>query len=279
MKRFGRIAVIVAIGALSLGMLSGCGVNLDREVSVQGMVLEVPADWLETIESGNNDSYGTISFTEEDEDRDEDETGNSIEVFYYRILGTTSQEESINETEGSDEEVEQSLSSENTRLRQGASLATESAPDVKSTSDMQGASDIQGVSDAQSRTESSQTVQVQANAAKGDFQGISIGDGSFSEMMSINPMPKTASEAMTIKQSKLEREQGVIAWSVDEENTRVVDGAQVTAYEYSFVKEIEKERRKYEYKTVYVVTPAMMYEISIVGDAVSADALIDTIEL
>lgn len=259
MKRLGRIAAIMAIGILSMGALAGCGANLDREVPVQGMVMEVPADWLETIGAGNNDSRGTISFAEEDENRDEDETGNVIEVSYYRISGQVSQEETIDKTEGADGTASSHFTSKSSDAGQDASLATARA------SETQGESEIPQTN--------------QGDALEDDSQETVIDDESLGKTANISPAPRTAAEAIAAKQSKLEKEHSVIAWSIDEEKTRVIDGAQVTSYEYSFVKEIAGERRKYEYKTIYVVTPAMMYEISIVGGAVSADALIDTIEL
>lgn len=233
MKKYGRLAAIVAIGALSLGAITGCGASLDREVSVQDMILEVPADWLEIIEPGSNDARGTLRFTEEDEDRDEDETGNVIEASYYRLSGEAAQSETAEGTE-------------TTKEPQETPQASQTAP---------------------------------SDAGEGDSGETVIDDESIGKTADIATVPRTAAEAIAAKQASLEKEQGVIAWSIDDEKTQVIDGAQVTSYEYSFVKEIEEERRKYEYKTVYVVTPAVMYEISVVGDAVSAEALIDTIEL
>lgn len=231
MKKCGRVVAIVAIGALSLGALAGCGASLDREVSVQDMILEVPADWLETVEPGSNDAHGTLRFAKEDEDRDEDETGNVIEVSYYRLSGEAAQSETAEETEEAEE-------------------AEETPPQT-----------------------------AQPDAAEGNSGETVIEDEPIGKTVEGPVTPRTAAEAIAAKQASLEKEQGVIAWSIDDEKTQVIDGAQVTTYEYSFVKEIEEERRKYEYRTVYVATPAMMYEISVVGDAVSAEALIDTIEL
>lgn len=255
MKRLGRMATIVAIGALSVGTLAGCGASLDREVTVQGMVMEVPGNWLENIGSANNSSRGTVNFVEENDDRDEDETGNAIEVSYIRISGEAAKE-------GSAEEALETgggpASSGVVAVQNGSSAATE-------------ASDAEAESEAFQATSS--------DDVESALEETAIDDEPLGKMADSAPAPKTAVEAMAVKQAKLEKEQGVMAWSIDDEKTRVVDGAQVTSYEYSFVKEIAGERRKYEYKTVYVVTPAVMYEISIVGDAVSADALIDTIEL
>lgn len=215
MKRFGHIAAIMAICVLAVGAFAGCGANLNREVSVQGMTMEVPSDWLEEIGTKNNDLQGTISFVEEDKDRDEDETEAAIKVSYHNITQSS--------------------------LQADAKSATNDANTQTSVSN-----------EAESQDETSMTAEA--------------------------PVSKTDAEAIAAKQARLEKEQGVIAWSIDKDKTRVVDGAQVTSYEYSFVKEIDGERRKYEFNTIYVVTPDMMYEISLVGSAVSPDALIDTIE-
>lgn len=55
-----------------------------------------------------------------------------------------------------------------------------------------------------------------------------------------------------ITTTKLEKNQDITAWSIDDEETRVIDGAQVTLYQYSFVKEIDNVKRAYEYRSVYV---------------------------
>lgn len=190
-----RIALLLSVGTLAvmtMGMLAGCGANLDREVTVQGMIIEVPGNWVEGLGDDNDELRGTYDFADEDEDLDEDETGNSITISYEK------------------------LTNENR-----PSVAMEEAG---------------------------------------------------------TPMQSEAAAALAQRRGELEREYGVSAWSTDEEKSRVIDGAQVTTYEYSFVKDIEGVRRKYEYDIVYVVTPDMMYEILIVGDKVNAGVLVDTIE-
>ena len=52
----------------------------------------------------------------------------------------------------------------------------------------------------------------------------------------------------------------------------------MTLYQYSFVKEIDNVKRAYEYRSVYVFTPSMRYEIDVIGDGVSESGLVDTIE-
>lgn len=222
MKKFGYVAAIMAICVFAVGAFAGCGASLNREVSVQGMTMEVPSDWLEEIGPKNNDLQGTISFVEEDKDSDEDETEAAIKVSYHSIAQSSSQAEEKN--------------------------ATNNANTQTSASNEAMAASSEGVI----QDETSMAVEASA--------------------------PKTAAEAIAFKQVKLEKEQGIIAWSIDKDKTCVVDGAQVTSYEYSFVKEIDGEKRKYEFNTIYVVTPDMMYEISLVGSAVNPNALIDTIE-
>lgn len=192
MKRIGLLLSVGALAIMTMGMLAGCGANLDREVTVQGMTIEVPGNWLESPDDDNDETCGTVSFIDEDEDLDEDETGNFITLGYEK-------------------------------------LTNENRPSV-------------------AMEEAGMPTQTEASAALAQRRG------------------------------ELEREYGVSAWSIDEEKSCVIDGAQVTTYEYSFVKDIEGVRHKYEYDIVYVVTPDMMYEIFIVGDKVNAGALVDTIE-
>ena len=192
MKRIGLLLSVGALAVMTMGMLAGCGANLDREVTVQGMIIEVPGNWVEGLGDDNDELRGTYDFVDEDEDLDEDETGNSITISYEKLTN-----------------------------KNRPSVAMEKAG---------------------------------------------------------TPMQSEAAVALAQRRGALEREYGVSAWSIDEEKSRVIDGAQVTTYEYSFVKDIEGVRRTYEYDIVYVVTPDMMYEILIVGDKVNAGALVDTIE-
>ena len=48
-----RAIAACAAGALLVGALSGCGASLDREVSVQGMDMRVPSNWVEHIENSS----------------------------------------------------------------------------------------------------------------------------------------------------------------------------------------------------------------------------------
>ena len=71
----------------------------------------------------------------------------------------------------------------------------------------------------------------------------------------------------------------ITEWSFDKEKSKVIDGAQVTVYEYSFVKDIEGQKRKYESKTAYIVTTDTIYEIAVVGDKADINGVVDSIEL
>ena len=72
--------------SVSYTHLTGCGASLDREVTVQDMTFKVPKTWLESP-SGNGTS-GTVVFTEDNEDLDEDETGNSLTISYKKLAAT-----------------------------------------------------------------------------------------------------------------------------------------------------------------------------------------------
>lgn len=96
---------------------------------------------------------------------------------------------------------------------------------------------------------------------------------------SAKPVARTAAEAIAAKQADLEKKYGITAWSIDKEKSKVIDGAQVTVYEYSFVKDIEGQKRKYESKTAYVVTTDTLYEIAVVGDKADINGVVDSIEL
>lgn len=91
--------------------------------------------------------------------------------------------------------------------------------------------------------------------------------------------PQSAQEALAKMQQRMEDKQGVVLWSVDEEDTRIIDGAKVTDFEYSFEKAIDHVSKKYEYQTAYVFDGKMTYQISVYGDDVSLDAIVDSIEL
>ena len=96
---------------------------------------------------------------------------------------------------------------------------------------------------------------------------------------STQPVVRTAAEAIAAKQADLEKKYGITAWSIDKEKSKVIDGAQVTVYEYSFVKDIEGQKRKYESKTAYIVTTDTIYEIAVVGDKADINGVVDSIEL
>lgn len=188
MKKKRTMAATFVLALLTAGFLAGCGANLDREVVVEKMILEVPSEWLEQPAADNNEKEGEVSFIDEDDDRDIDETGDRIVVSYQKLDQTM-----------------------------------------------------------KDRIESAQPLSASA-------------------------------KILEMKKEEVEKEYGVIAWDIDDEETRVIEGAQVTIYEYSFVKEIDHVRHKYEYDIAYVLTPDMLYEIDVVGDKANINAVIDTIE-
>lgn len=91
--------------------------------------------------------------------------------------------------------------------------------------------------------------------------------------------PANAQEAIALKQQSAEEDYGVTEWSVDDDETQIVDGAQVTTYEYSFEKEIDHVSQKYEYKTAYVFSTDMTYEITVYGGDVAIGDIVKSIEL
>lgn len=91
--------------------------------------------------------------------------------------------------------------------------------------------------------------------------------------------PADADAAIALKQQELESEQGVVRWSIDDENDEIIDGAYVTTYEYSFDKEIDHVSKTYEYKTAYVFDGDMAYEISVYGDEAAIGDVVGSIEL
>ena len=88
----------------------------------------------------------------------------------------------------------------------------------------------------------------------------------------------TAKQALDAKQAKLESDYGITNWDVDDSNEQVIDGAKVTTYEYSFEKVIDHVTQKYEFKTAYVYTPIMHFEIQVYGDAASINDVVKSIE-
>ena len=217
MKRIGSLVAAFALTAFAACTLAGCGASLDREVTVQDITFKVPKTWLES--PGGNGSSGAVVLTEDNEDLDDDETGNSLTNSYETVGAPTAAvvEEAVEEQAGTAEQ-------------EGEVIEEEGAKPAE-----------------------------KAESAK--------------------PVARTAAEAIAAKQADLEKKYGITAWSIDKEKSKVIDGAQVTVYEYSFVKDIEGQKRKYESKTAYVVTTDTLYEIAVVGDKADINGVVDSIEL
>lgn len=228
MKRIRIVVPLVILMVLALGMLTGCGASLDREVTIEKMMLKVPSDWREIPQENNSATQGEVQFVDQDEDRDEDETVDCITVIYRSFDQTSDNSESA---------------SEDKKAKSGS--ATDEAK--KTTT----------VADETLETEEADEPQEKKNSK----------------------IPRTAQEALEQKRAELEKEHDVIAWSIDEEKTRVIDGAQATTYEYSFVKEIDGVKHKYECFVAYVISPNMFYEIEVAGNKANLNAIVDSIEL
>lgn len=218
MKRIGTLVAAFALTAFAVCALAGCGASLDREVTVQDMTFKVPKTWLES--PGGNDTTGRVVFTEDNEDLDEDETGNSLTISYKKLAATPT-----------------------------AAVVEEAVVEDAETAEQEGeVIEEEGAKPAE-----------KAESAK--------------------PIARTAAEAIAAKQADLEKRYGITAWSIDKEKSKVIDGAQVTVYEYSFVKDIEGQKRKYESKAAYVVTTDTIYEIAVLGDKADINGVVDSIEL
>lgn len=228
MKRIRIVVPLVILMVLALGVLTGCGASLDREVTIEKMMLKVPSDWREIPQENNSATQGEVQFVDQDEDRDEDETVDCITVIYRSFDQTSDNSESASEDEKA----------------KGASATN-------------GAKKTTTVADEALETEEADEPQEKKNSK----------------------IPRTAQEALEQKRAELEKEHDVTAWSIDEEKTRVIDGAQATTYEYSFVKEIDGVKHKYECFVAYVISPNMFYEIEVAGNKANLNAIVDSIEL
>lgn len=90
--------------------------------------------------------------------------------------------------------------------------------------------------------------------------------------------PADANEALVLIQQRVEEDYLATEWSIDEDDSEIVDGAKVTSFEYSFEKEIDHVSHLYEYRTAYAFTADMIYEISVYGDEVSLADAVGSIE-
>lgn len=92
-------------------------------------------------------------------------------------------------------------------------------------------------------------------------------------------MEETAEQDIMAKRAWAEDELGATEWEDEEVRSLVVDGAQVSVYEYSFEKEIDSISCKYEYAVAYVYGETEHYQIRVIGNAASLDSVVDSIEL
>ena len=90
--------------------------------------------------------------------------------------------------------------------------------------------------------------------------------------------PVDANEALALVQQRVEEDYLVTEWSIDEDDSEIIDGAKVTSFEYSFEKEIDHVSHLYEYRVAYVFAADMIYEISVYGDEVSLADAVGSIE-
>ena len=177
-KKLSVILSLIMVLGVS-GILTGCGTDLDREVNVQGMNVEVPSEWAETVADGNSEEKGVLYYEEKSDDMGDDETANKI-IIQYETLDMSEY--------------------------------------------------------------------------------------------------KTAAEAIEALRLDLEEEYGITYWNIADEDLTIADGAQVSLYEYSFIKEINNIKEKYEGRIIYVYSANMCYTIEVCGDEVDAAKLVKSIE-
>ncbi len=278
-------ATLIALCALSLTMacvLAGCGASLDREITVEGMTLKVPSNWVETSDeettsvlalsrleapkagaAGNVTPEGAVAGT------------GSVEIG-AAATGTAMDDPAHDDPEKAEAEGENTTG------------------DVSPSDELAVTDGVDEVGADASRVISNSPGDAASNgsaAASGVTPGGNVAYRDVDEdnedehnAITVSYLPlakspvKSAQEAIALKQLQAEREFGVINWDIDKEKSSVIDGAQVTKFEYSFEKEIDHVTKKYEYKTVYVFNAGMCYEISVYGGAASLDDVVNSIE-
>lgn len=277
-------ATLIALCALSLTMacvLAGCGASLDREITVEGMTLKVPSNWVETsdeettsilalsrleapraLAAGNAVPKGAVTGT------DAVETG--------AVAGAT-----MGDPAGDDSEEAATTDESAT-----GDVAPSDELAVTHGIDEVGADASQAIPDSPGDAASNGSAAASSVTPGGNVAYRDVDEDNEDEhnAITVSYLPlakspvKSAQEAIALKQLQAEREFGVINWDIDKEKSSVIDGAQVTKFEYSFEKEIDHVTKKYEYKTVYVFNAGMCYEVSVYGGAASLDDVVNSIE-
>ena len=251
MKKKASLIALCALSLTAAFALAGCGVSLDREIAVQDMTMKVPSNWVESSD---------VEASSLDLSRLEAPSAASA-IASAPNAETTNAPLPDAETAG----VEAADASE------GANVDGEAA----ATAVEVGQPASQTIPDAPSGVKTGGTVMYRDVDEDNDDEYNAI---SVTHLPLTSCAAKTAQEAIALKQLQAEKEFGAINWDIDKEKSSVIDGSQVTKYEYSFEKEIDHVTKKYEYKTIYVFNSSMCYEISVYGNAASVDDVVNSIE-
>ena len=251
MKKKASLIALCALSLTAAFALAGCGVSLDREIAVQDMTMKVPSNWVESSD---------VEASSLDLSRLEAPSAASA-IASAPNAETTNAPLPDAETAG----VE-AADAESPEAGNGEAAAT--AVEV-------GQPASQTIPDAPSGVKTGGTVMYRDVDEDNDDEYNAI---SVTHLPLTSCAAKTAQEAIALKQLQAEKEFGAINWDIDKEKSSVIDGSQVTKYEYSFEKEIDHVTKKYEYKTIYVFNSSMCYEISVYGNAASVDDVVNSIE-
>ena len=260
MKKKASLIALCALSLTAAFALAGCGVSLDREIAVQDMTMKVPSNWVESsdVEASSLD----LSRLEAPSAASAIASAPNAETTNAPLPDAeTAGVEAADASEGANVEAE---------AAGAAALAAAAATAVEV-----GQPASQTIPDAPSGVKTGGTVMYRDVDEDNDDEYNAI---SVTHLPLTSCAAKTAQEAIALKQLQAEKEFGAINWDIDKEKSSVIDGSQVTKYEYSFEKEIDHVTKKYEYKTIYVFNSSMCYEISVYGNAASVDDVVNSIE-
>ncbi len=261
-KRVSLIALCV-LSLTTACILAGCGASLDREIAVEEMTMKVPSNWVETS--------------------DEETSVLAISRLKAPSAGAAAGAAEPDAAAGADAaSVEAAASGEG--AADGSASSADGAQAGADAADGSEAAAAQAIADEPGGgTAPGAAASAAGPGASVTYRDVDEDNEDERNAITVSYLPlakspaKTAQEAIALKQLQAEREFGVVNWDIDKEKSSVIDGAQVTKFEYSFEKEIDRVAKKYEYRTVYVFNASMCYEISVYGSAASVDDVVDSI--
>lgn len=253
MKKRASLIALCALSLTTACILAGCGASLDREIAVEEMTMKVPSNWVETS--------------------DEETSVLAISRLKAPSAGAAAGAAEPDAAAASGEGAAAGSASNADGAQAGADAADGSeAEAAQAIADEPGGGTAPGAAASAAGSGASVTYRDVDEDNEDERNAITV-----SYLPLAKSPAKTAQEAIALKQLQAEREFGVVNWDIDKEKSSVIDGAQVTKFEYSFEKEIDRVAKKYEYRTVYVFNASMCYEISVYGSAASVDDVVDSI--